>query len=102
MCHADQSEEEFAQEVTTIQNKIEADLKKLKNGLHIDGIKLNKAKGLGADVAVAQQVYNIVFTNISFVENDGSKGVHNFEYAKKIVEVTTAKKNELDRLLTGY
>lgn len=102
MCHADQSEEEFAKEVTSIQSKIEADLKKLKAGLREDGIKLEKAKKLGRDITVAQQVYNIVLTNVSFVENDKSKGIHNFEYAKKIMEVTSAKKKGLDKLLTGY
>lgn len=102
MCHADQSEEEFAKVVTSIQNKIEADLKKLNAGLREDGLKLEKAKKLGQDVTVAQQVYNIVLTNLSFVENDKSKGIHNFGYAKKIMEVTSAKKKDLDRLLKGY
>lgn len=102
MCHADQSETEFAKEVTSIQNKIESDLKKLAAGLREDGLKLAEAQRLGQDVTVARQVYNIVFTNLSFVENDGSKGVHNFEYAKKIIEITTAKKKQLDKLLEGY
>lgn len=102
MCHADQSEEEFAKEVTSIQNKIESDLKRLKKELKEDGIKLEKAKRLGRDVAVAQNVYNIVFTNLSFVENDRSKGVHNFEYSKKIMEVTANKKKELEKILAGY
>lgn len=102
MCHADQSEEEFAKEVTNIQNKIETDLKKLKTDMNKSQLKLERAKKLGYNVTVAQNVYNIIFTNLSFLENDKSKGIHNFDYAKKIIEVTSGKEKDLEKLLAGY
>ncbi len=46
------------------------------------------AGGLAEDVV---QLYNIAFTNVSFVKADASKGVHNFAYTKAVLEAAAEK-----------
>ncbi|MDD5492589.1 MAG: ammonia-forming cytochrome c nitrite reductase subunit c552, partial [bacterium] len=99
MCHADQSEEQFAKEVAKMQGQIEDSCQRLEKSLRLSQEKMNNRKKKGQDISQAQAVYNIVYTNLSFVVSDGSKGVHNFGYSTKIMKYTEAKNKELEKML---
>ncbi len=99
MCHADQSEEEFAKEVAKMQQQIERDSEDLEKKLAEAKKKLDYRRTQGLQVGPAQEVYNVVYTNLSFVVADGSKGIHNFDYSTKILDYTQQKYRELENLL---
>lgn len=99
MCHADQSEEQFALEVDEIQSQIRKGIEQMTKGLEASKARIDQNRGQGLNVDQAQEVYNIVYTNISFVQADGTLGIHNFEYAKKILEYTKNRNQELEGLL---
>lgn len=99
MCHADQSEEQFAKKVDDMQKNIKKTCDQLAKSLAVDEkkIKENRLRGLNMDQA--QMIYNIIFTNLSFIQSDKSMGVHNFEYTTKILNYSKARQQELDKLL---
>jgi formate-dependent nitrite reductase cytochrome c552 subunit len=99
MCHADQSEEQFAKKVAQMQSQIKDSCDQLQKGLGSSLVKINQKKAKGIDVTQAQQIYNIVFTNVYFIVSDQSLGIHNFEYSTKIIDYSKKRKQELDVLL---
>ncbi len=99
MCHADQSEEEFAKEVDRIQNQIKKKCERLENELNLTRRRMDELNKSGIDTFVTQQVYDIIYTNLSYIKADGSMGIHNFEYASKILEYTEKRSEELVKLL---
>lgn len=99
MCHADQSEEEFAKEVARMQAKIKESCAVLDKGLKASLEKINQNKQKGMDMTQAQKVYNVVYTNVSFIEADKSMGIHNFDYTTKILDYTKMREKELNNLL---
>lgn len=99
MCHSDKQEAEFAKEVQTIQNQIKAGINRLDQGLSKADKRIKVLKSQGRDVTVAKQVYDLVYTNMTFIEADRSLGIHNFEYAKKILSYSLDRQAELDRLV---
>lgn len=99
MCHADQSEEEFAKEVAKMQLQIEKNCEDLEKKLAESKKKLDIRRNQGIQVDPAQEVYNVVYTNLSFVIADGSKGIHNFDYSTRILDYTQKRYQELANLL---
>ncbi len=99
MCHADQSEEQFAKEVARMQRQIKQSCEQLEKGLNNAQKRIDELKRQGIDVAQAQTVYNIVYTNLSFIKADGSMGIHNFDYASKILDYTRKRSEELERMV---
>jgi uncharacterized CHY-type Zn-finger protein len=91
MCHTNLTQKEFADKVAELQNDIDGNTKQLKNSLEELKVTLETAKSSGRDVTEAQKLYDIAFTNESIVENDGSKGIHNFDYSKAILDVVQKK-----------
>ena len=99
MCHADQSEEEFAKEVAKMQQQIEKSSEQLQKKIEESKKKIDYRRNQGINVDKLQEVYNVVYTNISFVISDGSMGIHNFDYSTKILDYTQNRYKELDNLL---
>ncbi|PKM81322.1 MAG: hypothetical protein CVU89_09935 [Firmicutes bacterium HGW-Firmicutes-14] len=99
MCHADRSEEQFAKEVAKMQSQIEKSCDSIEKSLKLSEQKMRTFGQQGRDVTKAWEVYNVVYTNLSFVVSDGSKGIHNFGYATKITEYTEKRNRELEELL---
>lgn len=99
MCHADQSEEQFAKRVDDMQAAIRKTCDQLAKSLLADEkkIKENKLRGINTDQA--QKIYNVIYTNLSFVQADKSMGIHNFEYTSKILKHCQERQQEFDRLL---
>jgi len=56
--------------------------------------ELDQALAEGRGTAEAEQLRAEAYTNITFLESDGSMGFHNFEYALKVLAVTKAKLQE--------
>lgn len=99
MCHADQSEEQFAKEVARMQSKIKNGCDEMEKGLRVSQEKIAQSKRKGVNVTQAEQVYNIVYANLSFVIADSSLGIHNFEYTTKIMDYNKLRKKQLDGML---
>lgn len=99
MCHADQSEEEFAKEVDKMQSQIKTECDELEKGLALAREKIDQDNQKRIDTKVARQVYNVVFTNLSFITADKSMGIHNFEYTTKILKYTKMRELELHNQL---
>jgi len=99
MCHADQSEEQFALEVARMQKQIKDNYETMQKALSDSRLKLDQLKAQGYNITAAEQVYNVIFTNLSFIEADKSMGIHNFDYSTKIIEYTKKRKTELDSIL---
>ncbi|HZW82922.1 MAG TPA: ammonia-forming cytochrome c nitrite reductase subunit c552 [Candidatus Deferrimicrobium sp.] len=91
MCHTKLTQKEFADKVAELQNDIDSNTKQLKKSLEELKVTLDTAKSAGRDVSEAQKLYDVAVTNESFVENDGSKGIHNFEYSKATLDVVQKK-----------
>jgi len=91
MCHTKITPKEFADKVDQLQQQTDSTIKALK--VDLDGLStaLKAGKQAGRNLDEAQKAYDVAFTNVSFVENDGSKGVHNTDYAKDILEVARKK-----------
>lgn len=85
MCHKDEKREEFAEKVDKLQESTETRTKKVLGQLDSIKKKLETAKAQGQNVEGLQKQYDIAYTNLSFVESDKSKGVHNPRYINAIL-----------------
>ncbi|MBI2915187.1 MAG: ammonia-forming cytochrome c nitrite reductase subunit c552 [Firmicutes bacterium] len=61
------------------------------------GIAAKKEKG--QDVAGIQNLYNEAFTNVSLVESDGSKGIHNPRYLQASLGAAESRLTQAEELL---
>lgn len=98
MCHTKLSAKDFADKVAEVQQQTEDKITMLKADL--DSLKTTMEAGrmAGRNMAEAQQLFDLAFTNVSFVEADGSKGVHNTEYARDTLDVAQKKIAEAKQL----
>lgn len=99
MCHASESEEQFAKRVDDMQTAIRKTCDQLAKSLLADEKKIKENQLRGINTNQAQMLYNIIYTNLSFVQADRSMGIHNFEYTTKILTYSKARQQELDQLL---
>lgn len=99
MCHSDQSEEQFAKKVEDMQLNIKKTCDQLAKSLTADDKKIKANRQRGINVDQAQTVYNVIYTNLSFVQSDKSMGVHNFEYTTRILNYSKIRQQELEKLL---
>ncbi len=92
-CHKDSKPEERQAVLDAWQSEIEKTLAELEPIL-----EEAKAK---VDAGVSDEVkglYEVAFTNVSYVKADASLGAHNYQYAKKLLEVAREKLEEFKRL----
>jgi len=99
MCHADQSEEQFARKVDDMQTTIRNTCDQLAKDLEVQDKKIKENRLLGINMDEAQMVYNIVYTNLSFIQSDMSWGIHNFDYTNEILTYSKERQQELDGML---
>lgn len=85
LCHATEDEQEFANHVDQIQTDFKDQTKTFDDRLANIRKKLDSSKS-APNYNQAKQLLDIVITNLSFVENDKSWGVHNLNYTKTILE----------------
>ncbi len=91
MCHTKLSTQEFAAKVTEVQNQTETAVNSLKKELDSLQKSIETAKKAGRNMDEAQKYYDVAFTDVSFVDADASKGIHNTEYARDILAVAQNK-----------
>lgn len=87
-CHARMTKEE----VEAVQKPIEARITALKADLAAAKKKLDAMTG---DTTFLKNLYNVAYTNVSYVEADASKGIHNPAYARALLDVAEAKVKDL-------
>lgn len=84
-----------AEDIEKLQGEIEGKLEALKAKLNSFKAKLDNAKALKLDVTTAQGLYDAALTNVTFVEADKSKGIHNPAYARALLAEAEKKVNQL-------
>ncbi|MDQ7095896.1 ammonia-forming cytochrome c nitrite reductase subunit c552 [Desulfosporosinus sp. PR] len=98
LCHATEDEQKFATHVDQIQTDLKNEAKTFDDRLAKDSKKL---AGLTStpNYNQAKQLTDIVMTNLSFVENDKSWGVHNLDYTKTIMDDIGKKLTQAEQLI---
>ncbi len=86
MCHQDKKREDFAAEVDTLQKVTAERTGKLLGDLKYVRKRLQTAKEKGLNVKHIEKEYGVIYTNVTIVDADKSKGVHNPEYVNLILE----------------
>lgn len=87
-------------ELKNIQSDIKGKLDALQPRLEKAKAKLDDpANKSNANLAKAKAEYDIAYTNLEFVKNDGSYGFHNYEYAKAILKSVEERLSSFESLL---
>ena len=98
LCHATEDQQKFATHVDQIQTDIKNEAKTFDNRLMTDNKKLASIKDT-PNYNQSKQLIDIVITNLSFVENDKSWGIHNLDYTKTIMDDLGNKLTQAEQLI---
>ncbi|MDA8442111.1 MAG: ammonia-forming cytochrome c nitrite reductase subunit c552 [Peptococcaceae bacterium] len=99
MCHTKLSPTEFAQQVTALQQRISSQSNKLQQQLKQCDAEISSAQKSGKDISAAEQLYKVAYTDVAFVVGDGSKGIHNINYAQNILNFAQSQLDKAEKLL---